>query len=86
MLKLPTEAPETSSPISMVTVFEWEDVIVLGQISGHTQQEKLAQRGYSSKYMHMYADTSAAARHYQRKYSNQLWHSDYSDIRIKARC
>jgi putative transposase len=55
---------------------EWEGLVQPGQIKRSTLQEKLAQRGYSSRQMRMYTGTGVAARRYQQKYRNQLWHSD----------
>jgi len=33
-------------------------------------------RGYSSRHMCLYSDSGIAARRFQKKYRNQLWHSD----------
>jgi putative transposase len=60
----------------IIQILEWEGLIQPGQIKRSTLQEKLAQRGYSSRHMRMYADTGVAARRYQHRYRNQLWHSD----------
>lgn len=60
----------------IITILEWEGVAEPGQIKRSTLQEKLAQRGYSSRHMRMYADSGVAARRFQKKYRNQLWHSD----------
>lgn len=60
----------------IIQILEWEGLVQPGQIKRSTLQEKLAQRGYSSRHMRMYAATGVAARRYQRKYRNQLWHSD----------
>lgn len=60
----------------IIQILEWEGLVQPGQIKRSTLQEKLAQRGYSSRQMRMYADTGVAARRYQQKYRNQLWHSD----------
>lgn len=64
------------SVAQIIQILEWEGLIQPGQIKRSTLQEKLAERGYSSRHMRMYADTGVAARRYQRKYRNQLWHSD----------
>ena len=53
-----------------------EGLVEAGQIKRSTLQEKLAERGYSSRHMRMYADNGVAARRFQKKYRNQLWHSD----------
>ncbi len=60
----------------IIQILEWEGLVQPGQIKRSTLQERLAQKGYSSRHMRMYAATGVAARRYQRKYRNQLWHSD----------
>lgn len=60
----------------IIQILEWEGLVQSGQIKRSTLQEKLARKGYSSRQMRMYADTGVAARRYQKKYRNQLWHSD----------
>lgn len=60
----------------IIQILEWEGAIKPGQIKRSTLQEKLAERGYSTRQMRMYAETSIAARRFQRRYRNQLWHSD----------
>ena len=60
----------------IIQILEWEGLAEPGQIKRSTLQEKLAQRGYSSRHMRMYADSGVAARRFQKKYRNQLWHSD----------
>jgi len=60
----------------IIQILEWEGLVLPGQIKRSTLQEKLSERGYSARQMRMYADTGVAARRYQRKYRNQLWHSD----------
>jgi len=47
-----------------------------GQIKRSTLQEQLANRGYSSRQMKMYTSTGVAARRFQQRYRNKLWHSD----------
>ena len=60
----------------IIQILEWEGLAEPGQIKRSTLQEKLAERGYSSRHMRMYADSGVAARRFQKKYRNQLWHSD----------
>ena len=60
----------------IINILEWEGIAEPGQIKRSTLQEKLAERGYSSRHMRMYADSGVAARRFQKKYRNQLWHSD----------
>ncbi len=60
----------------IIQILEWEGLIQEGQIKRSTLQEKLAEKGYSTRQMRMYSDTSVAARRYQKKHRNRLWHSD----------
>lgn len=60
----------------IIQILEWEELVQPGQIKRSTLQEKMALRGYSARHMRMYAETGIAARRYQKKYRNQLWHSD----------
>lgn len=60
----------------IINILEWEGLVEPGQLKRSTLQEKLAERGYSSRHMRMYSDSSAAARRYQKQYRNKLWHSD----------
>lgn len=60
----------------IIQILEWEGRIQPGQIKRSTLQEKLAAKGYSTRHMRMYADTGVAARRFQQRHRNQLWHSD----------
>jgi putative transposase len=60
----------------IIQILEWEGLAEPGQIKRSTLQEKLAERGYSARHMKLYAESGTSARRYQRKYRNQLWHSD----------
>lgn len=60
----------------IIQILEWEGRVPQGQIKRSTLQEKLAERGYSTRHMKMYAQSGVAARRYQQKYRNKLWHSD----------
>jgi hypothetical protein len=60
----------------IIQILEWEGLAEPGQIKRSTLQEKLAERGYSARHMKLYAESGTAARRYQKKYRNQLWHSD----------
>ncbi|WP_276624190.1 DDE-type integrase/transposase/recombinase [Syntrophomonas wolfei] len=60
----------------IISILEWDGLVQPGQIKRSTLQEKLTERGYSSRHMRMYADSGVAARRFQKKYRNQLWHSD----------
>ena len=60
----------------IIQILEWEGLAEPGQIKRSTLQEKLSERGYSSRHMRMYAHSGVAARRFQKKYRNQLWHSN----------
>lgn len=60
----------------IIQILEWEGLAEPGEIKRSTLQEKMAERGYSSRHMRLYADSGTAARRFQKKYRNQLWHSD----------
>lgn len=60
----------------IIQILEWEGRVEPGQIKRSTLQEKLAERGYSTRQMRMYADSGVASRRFQQKCRNRLWHSD----------
>ena len=60
----------------IIRILEWEGLVAIGQLKRSTLQEKLATLGYSTRHMKMYAGGGIAARRFQHKYRNQLWHSD----------
>ncbi|CAB3391519.1 Integrase catalytic region (fragment) [Kyrpidia spormannii] len=64
------------SVAQIIQILEWEGLAQPGQLKRSTLQEKLAQRGYSSRQMRMYADAGVATRRFQRRHRNSLWHSD----------
>nr|WP_245632909.1 DDE-type integrase/transposase/recombinase [Alicyclobacillus kakegawensis] len=64
----------TRSISQIIQILEWEGHAKPGQIKRSTLQEKLAERRYSSRQMRMYAATGAAARRFQRRHRNELWH------------
>lgn len=64
------------SVTQIIQILEWEGRIQPGQVKRSTLQEKLAERGYSTRHMRMYAETGIAARRFQQKHRNRLWHSD----------
>lgn len=64
------------SVAQLIQILEWEGRIKPSQIKRSTLQEKLAKRGYSTRHMRMYAQSGVAARRFQKKHRNQLWHSD----------
>ncbi|MDA8220786.1 MAG: DDE-type integrase/transposase/recombinase [Desulfitobacterium hafniense] len=60
----------------IIQILEWEGKATPGELKRSTLQEKLAERGYSSRQMRMYAESDPAARRFQKRYRNQLWQSD----------
>jgi len=60
----------------IIQVLEWEGLVEEGRIKRSTLQEKLSERGYSTRHMKMYSQSGAAARRFQQKHRNKLWHSD----------
>ena len=68
------------SVAQIIKILEWEERVQPGQIKRSTLQEKLAQRGYSTRHLKMYATSGIAARRYQQRHRNNLWHSDYPDV------
>ena len=66
----------TRSVAQIIQILEWEGLARPGELKRSTLQEKLAEKGYSSRHMRLYSDTGVAARRFQHKYRNQLWHSD----------
>ncbi len=61
---------------SIIQIMEWEGLVAEGQLKRSTLQEKLAERGYSTRQMKMYANGGVAARRFQQKHRNTLWQSD----------
>lgn len=59
----------------IIQILKWEDKATPGELKRSTLQEKLAERGYSSRQMRMYAESDPAARRFQKRYRNQLWQS-----------
>ncbi|NLI93435.1 MAG: transposase [Peptococcaceae bacterium] len=60
----------------IIQILEWEGKALPGEIKRSTLQEKLSERGYSSRQMRMYTENGVAARRFQHRYRNQLIHSD----------
>jgi len=60
----------------IIQILEWEGKVQPGILKRSTLQEKLSERGYSTRQMRLYADSGVAARRFQRRHRNQLWHSD----------
>ena len=66
----------TRSVAQIIKILEWEGLAEIGQIKRSTLQEKLSDHGYSTRQMKMYADSGTAARRFQQRCRNRLWHSD----------
>lgn len=64
------------SVAQIIQIMEWEGRIVPGEIKRSTLQEKLTQRGYSTRHMRMYAESGIASRRFQQRHRNRVWHSD----------
>lgn len=64
------------SVAQIIQILEWEGKVAPGEIKRSTLQEKLTNHGYSSRQMRMYADSGVAARRFQHRRRNSLWHSD----------
>lgn len=60
----------------IIQILEWEGKAQPKQLKRSTLQERLMERGYSSRTMRMYTNDGAAARRFQKRHRNQLWQSD----------
>lgn len=69
------EAP-SRSVAQIIQILEWEELAEKGQIKRSTLQEKLTEKGYSSRQMKLYSQSGVAARRFQKRHRNQLWQSD----------
>lgn len=64
------------SVAQIIQILEWEGLAEPGQIKRSTLQEKLTEKGYSTRHMRLYAQSGVAARRFQKRHRNQLWQSD----------
>lgn len=64
------------SVAQIIQILEWEGLAEPGQIKRSTLQEKLTEKGYSTRHMRLYSQTGVAARRFQKRNRNQLWQSD----------
>jgi transposase InsO family protein len=64
------------SVAQIIQILEWEGLAKPGEIKRSTLQEKLSERGFSSRHMRLYANTGVAARRFQHKERNRLWQAD----------
>ncbi|MGF6952424.1 putative transposase [Neobacillus sp. B4I6] len=69
------EAP-SRSVAQIIQILEWEGLADPGQLKRSTLQEKLTEKGYSSRQMRLYSQSGVAARRFQKRHRNQLWQSD----------
>jgi transposase InsO family protein len=60
----------------IIQILEWEEKVPRGSLKRSTLQEKLSERGYSSRQMRMYVSGGVAARRFQKRHRNALWQSD----------
>jgi putative transposase len=60
----------------IIQILEWEGLAEPSQLKRSTLQEKLSEKGYSSRHMRLYSQTGVAARRFQKRHRNQLWQSD----------
>lgn len=73
------------SVAQIIQILEWEGLAKPGEIKRSTLQEKLMERGYSTRHMRLYSTSGLAARRFQHKQRNQLWQSDISAPRGATR-
>lgn len=64
------------SVASIIDILEMEKKVAHAQIKRTTLQDMLASKGYSARHMRMYQSSGVAARRFQRKNHNDLWHAD----------
>ena len=64
------------SVAQIIQILEWEGLAAPGELKRSTLQEKLTERGFSTRHMRLYASTGIAARRFQHKQRNQLWQAD----------
>lgn len=69
------EAPHRSVR-QIIQILEWEGKAKPGEIKRSTLQDKLTERGYSSRQMRLYQSTSGTIRRFQKSHRNHLWQSD----------
>lgn len=74
-IQLRREVPSRSVS-QLIQILEWEGAVKVGEIKRSTLQENLAKQGYSARQMRLYSGSKPAARRFQRKDRNDLWHAD----------
>ena len=60
----------------IIEILEMEGKAECGRIKRTTLQDHMAAAGYSTRHMRLYKSDGAAARRFERKSRNDLWHSD----------
>ena len=69
------EVPGRSIP-QLIEIMELEGKAPVGFLKRTTLQDRLTERGYSSRHMKMYQDPGVAARRFARLNRGDMWHSD----------
>jgi transposase InsO family protein len=69
------EVPSRSIP-QIIEILEMEGRVPEGVLKRTTLQDKLQERGYSSRQMKLYQQGGLAARRFQRQERGDMWHSD----------
>jgi putative transposase len=60
----------------IIQILVWEGKAQPGEMKRSTLQQKLTERGYSSRQMRLYTSQGVAARRFQKRHRNALWQSD----------
>lgn len=66
----------TRSVRTIIQILEAEGKIEKGEIKRSTLQEQLSQKGYSSRQMRIYKQTTTNANRFEKPYRNALWQAD----------
>ena len=67
----------TRSIRQIIRILEMEGLVAEGQIRRSTLQDRLEERGYSSRQLRMYHSSGGgAARRFARQHRNDLWQAD----------
>jgi hypothetical protein len=74
-IALRREVPKRSVN-DIIKILEWEHIVEPGVIKRSTLQDQLTYRGYSSRQMRTYTESTTGARRFQKLWRNYLWQSD----------
>ncbi len=74
-IALRREVPKRSIN-DIIKILEWEKVVEPGFLKRSTLQDQLTYRGYSSRQMKTYTESTTGARRFQKPWRNYLWQSD----------